>query len=333
MAVEVRGLRDWDEYERMLETVAAGFGHEVEAVRRRFERHPPYKLQATRVTIVDGFIASVVHVHELPVRGRAGAAWLMAGIGEVSSHPDYRHKGYATTAMRDAIAYMERVGCNFSMLGTGIAPFYERLGWRSYPRTYLTFDPEQVQLPVPSGVEGPEERFHPLPLPRGEGRGEGDIEVREVDWDADLPDLKRIYREYNRDKVGPLIRSDEYWREATSPRRRSGSSWIASRPGDPVAYLWGAAELRILELAYLDGEEYTARELLLHALRVARKESFKRVVLDEAISPQARELAREQPEGAVSRSESGNTMLRPVAAGFPVDFAPGELIYYGTDGF
>ena len=58
MAAEVRGLRGWEEYEEMLTVVAAGFGHEVEAVRRRFERHPPYQLENTRVTMVDGRIVS-----------------------------------------------------------------------------------------------------------------------------------------------------------------------------------------------------------------------------------------------------------------------------------
>jgi len=312
VSTEVRGLKNWDEYEQMLEAVAAGFGHDVEAVRPRFERHPPYKLEATRVVIVGDRIVSVVHVHELPVRGRNRQRWLMGGIGEVSTHPDHRRRGYATMAMRDPIAYMERVGCHFSMLGTGINAFYERLGWRTYLRTFLTFDPKQVALPDESA---------------------GDLKVQEIDWDQDLPALKRIYREYNRDKIGPFIRSEEYWREATSPHRRSGSSWVALRRGEPVAYLWGAAELRVLELPHLDGEEQAARALLLHALHVAKEESFKRVVLDASISPQARQVAREQPEGAVSQSENTNTMLRPVAPGFSIDFAPGELIYYATDGF
>lgn len=315
--VEVRGLKDWDEYEEMLTVVAAGFGQEVQAVRRRFERHPPYQLENTRGTIADGRIVSVVHVHALRVRGRDGETWLMGGIGEVCTPPDYRRRGYATMALEDSITLMERLGCDFSMLGTGSQSFYERLGWRTYPRTFLTFDPKKVALPE----EPP-----------------GDLEVREIDWESDPPALKRIYEEYNRDRVGPLVRSQEHWRDSTSRRRRSGSSWIALRTGAPVAYLWGAAQLRILELPHLDGEQAASGALLLHALRVGRKESFKQVVLDEAICPQASDLTGAQsygsvgPDEAVSRTENTNTMLRPVR-GFSIDFAPGELVYYGTDSF
>lgn len=312
MTVEVRGLKNWDEYEEMLRTVAAGFGHEVEAVRRRFERHPPYRLEDTRVTLLDGRIVSVVQVHPLRVRGRGGETWLMGGIGEVSTHPEHRGRGYATMALRDAIQHMERLGCHFSMLGTGIPAFYERLGWRTYPRTFLQFDPAGVVLPEESA---------------------GDLQVREVDWERDLSALRRIYEEYNRDKVGPLLRSPEYWREATSPRRRSGSSWVALRRGEPVAYLWGAAELRVLEVPHLMGESEAARALFLHALRTARQQAFKQVVVEAAVSAEVRRVAESQPAGAVSESVSTNLMLRPVAPGFSVDFAPGELIYYGTDGF
>ena len=312
MTVEVRGLKDWDEYEEMLQTVAAGFGHEVEAVRRRFERHPPYRLEDTRVTLVDGRIVSVVHVHRLRVRGRGGEAWLMGGIGEVATHPEHRRRGYATLALGDAIAHMERVGCQFSMLGTGLPALYRRLGWRAYPRRFLNFEPARVVLP-----EAPA----------------GGLRVREMDWEGDLPALQRIYREYNRDRVGPLIRSPEYWREAASPRRRSGSSWVALGRGEPVAYLWGAAELRVLEVPHLRGEAEAARALFLHALGTAREQSFRQVVVEAAVSAEACRAAEAQPAGAVSESVSTNTMLRPVAPGFSVDFAPGELIYYGTDGF
>ena len=312
MAVAVRGLKSRDEYEQMLAAVAAGFGHEVEAVRRRFERHPPYELGNTRVTIVDGRIVSVVHVHVLRVRGRKGETWVMGAVGEVSTPPEHRHHGYSTMALQDSIARMEGIGCDFSMLGTGIQAFYERLGWCRYPRDFITFDPAKVVLSE-EGTSG--------------------LEVREIDWHNDLSALQHIYEEHNRTKVGPLIRSEEYWREATSPRRRSGSSWVACGPGGPVAYLWGAAELRVLELPHLDGEEDAARALLHHALGVAREESFKQVVVEEAVCPQASETARAQSTEAVSRSVSENTMFRPVAPGFSIEFAPGELLYYGTDGF
>jgi GNAT superfamily N-acetyltransferase len=338
----VRGPRDGGEYEEMLTVVARGFGHPVDAVRRRFERHPPYKLEGSRVVFVDGRMVSVVHVHELQVRSRGGSLrlswdamprvsllpgatsaagaswpeeteppWLLGGVGEVATLPEHRHQGYATLALRDAIGYMEGLGCRFSMLFTGQQPFYERLGWRPYPIAYLTFDPQKTVLP----------------------KGRANVTIREMDWEPDLPALERIYQEYNRDKVGPLLRTEAYWREATSPRRRSGSSWTALRRKEPVAYLWGAAELRILELPHLPEEEAAARALLLHALRVAQKESFKQVVLSEPCVPIACELADRQPPGAVTRAVYRNMMLRPIAPGSSTDFAPGELVYYGTDSF
>ena len=311
MTAHVRGLQNRDEYEEMLTVVARGFGHPLDVVRRRFERHPPYKLEASRVVILEGRMVSVVHVHELRVRGRGGEVWLIGGVGEVATLPECRHQGYATLALTDAIAYMAGLGYQFSMLFTGQQPFYERLGWRPYPVAYLTFDPQKVVLP----------------------EAKAKVKVRETDWEQDLPALERIYGEYNRGKVGPLLRSEAYWREAASPRRRSGSSWTALRGREPVAYLWGAAELRILELPHLSGEEDAAQALLLHALGVARKESFKQVVLSEPCVPMAHELAERQPPGAVTRTTYRNMMLRPIALGFSTDFAPGEFVYYGTDNF
>jgi len=307
----VRGLQNRDEYEEMLTVVARGFGHPLEVVRRRFERHPPYKLEASRAVILEGRMVSVVHVHELRVRGRGGEVWLVGGVGEVATLPEHRHQGYATLALTDAIAYMAGLGYQFSMLFTGQQPFYERLGWRPYPVAYLTFDPQKVVLP----------------------EAKAKVKVRETDWEQDLPALKRIYGEYNRGKVGPLLRSEAYWREATSPRRRSGSSWTALRGRKPVACLWGAAELRILELPHLPGEEDAARALLLHALRVAREESFKQVVTSLTSAPMAGELAERQPPGAVTQAVYRNMMLRPIAPGFSTDFAPGEVVYYGADSF
>jgi predicted GNAT family N-acyltransferase len=60
----------------------------------------------------------------------------VGGIGGVKTHPASRGRGFATTAIRRALDFFYRQDVDFGLLvcESGLVPFYERLGWRSFPR-------------------------------------------------------------------------------------------------------------------------------------------------------------------------------------------------------
>ena len=59
----------------------------------------------------------------------------VGGIGGVKTHPAYRGRGFATTAIRMALDFFrERGDVDFGLLvcEPNLVPFYERLGWRTF---------------------------------------------------------------------------------------------------------------------------------------------------------------------------------------------------------
>ena len=106
--------------------------------RRYFERHlrddPHTDLKGIFVALIDDRIVSTVRVfvramyvngHEVPC----------GGIGEVSTHTDYRGRGLAEALLKRSVQYMQEQGMLLSPLHTSNAvPYYEKLGWTVVPR-------------------------------------------------------------------------------------------------------------------------------------------------------------------------------------------------------
>ena len=64
----------------------------------------------------------------------------VGGIGGVKTHPAFRGRGFATTAIQRALDYFREQGdVDFGLLvcEPGLVPFYERLGWRRFPGDLL----------------------------------------------------------------------------------------------------------------------------------------------------------------------------------------------------
>ena len=60
----------------------------------------------------------------------------VSGIGGVKTHPAFRGRGFATTAILRALDFFREQGdVDFGLLvcEPGLVPFYERLGWRRFP--------------------------------------------------------------------------------------------------------------------------------------------------------------------------------------------------------
>ena len=101
--------------------------------RRQTEHDSTFRWRHGRVVEVDGAVVGYLRIFDRRMWLR-GARLRAAGIGSVSTHPDYRRRGLATALLRDTLALLRREGYHLSFLGTEVAPsFYERLGWRIDP--------------------------------------------------------------------------------------------------------------------------------------------------------------------------------------------------------
>ncbi|RYG25432.1 GNAT family N-acetyltransferase [bacterium] len=79
----------------------------------------------------NGAIVSSVHVFMRQIRDRDSTPLKVGGIGSVSTHPDHRKHGHSGRLLQLAIEAMEREGCVWSFLGTGVNDHYARYGWRT----------------------------------------------------------------------------------------------------------------------------------------------------------------------------------------------------------
>jgi hypothetical protein len=73
----------------------------------------------------------------------------VGGIGGVKTHPAFRGRGFASTAVRRAQHFFHEQGdVDFGLLvcAPNLTPFYERLGWRMFPGNLLV---TQRQAAVP----------------------------------------------------------------------------------------------------------------------------------------------------------------------------------------
>ena len=89
-------------------------------------------LEYMRIVRVDGRV--VAHVPVAPREARAGGDGFTIGIiSPTVTHPDYRHRGYATACLRDCVRVMEERGWPVSVLWTQeqTFPFYQNSGWEA----------------------------------------------------------------------------------------------------------------------------------------------------------------------------------------------------------
>ena len=89
-------------------------------------------LEYMRIVRVDGRI--VAHVPVAPRGVRVGGDGFTAAIiSPTLSHPDYRHRGYATACLRDCVRIMEEREWPISVLWTQVQtfPFYQNSGWEA----------------------------------------------------------------------------------------------------------------------------------------------------------------------------------------------------------
>ncbi len=118
-------------------------------------------LEYMRIVRVDGRI--VAHVPVAPRGVRVGDdGFTVAIISPTLSHPDYRHRGYATVCLRDCVRIMEEREWPISVLWTQVQtfPFYQNSGWEAMsPQGYgyelVSGDAERFEDGIVREFKGP----------------------------------------------------------------------------------------------------------------------------------------------------------------------------------
>lgn len=241
--MEIRALRE-DEIEESIEHVCSVFG---KPGHRRFRCHltddSSFELEQARVCVEDGRIVSYVRVSDRPIH--IGCAVVrMGGIGAVSTHPEYRNRGYSTALLWDAVRYMERDGYDVSMLFTGIPTHYAEVGWATFPEHRFS-----VVAAEPPPVETT-------------------YAVRDFDESRDLDAVIEIYNVYNEERTGTMARPRQYWYDEHSRTLGVLPSWVVRHDGATVAYLRGSAT-HFGEVAYLPEHRAAVEEICARAMREA----------------------------------------------------------------
>ena len=190
---------------------------------------PGYKMEQTRLGLVDGRVVTVVQVFHRTM-WLEGQTAKVGAVGNVATAPEHRLKGYARAVLQDAIAYMQEQDYDLSMLFTGKPAVYSRLGWRPVPERVTTF------------ALGPD-----LPASTPGDR------ARQGDWDRDLEAVAAVYDGYNAGRTGAVLRTLDYWSASRLwlPNEDDGRFLVVERDGRIVAYARGDKSGRlIMEAGY-----------------------------------------------------------------------------------
>ncbi|MGB9876847.1 MAG: GNAT family N-acetyltransferase [bacterium] len=243
----IRGVRK-EEREQLLSLLKSAFPNtEIEWFPPYYDGDPYYKLEYTRVWEENGVLVSTVQIVKKILR-IGDQTILLGGIANVGTHPDHRGRGYATALLQDSIRLMNEEGYHLSLLFTGIQPFYERLGWREIPFPYL----HSSSLP---------QNISPQPNTREEK-------------DEDIPQIVRIYNEFNEERNLTVVRDEAYMRGWIWKWRHNQEVLVYEVDSQVLAYIRyskgaGTEPVFINEFGCLRGAEESFLPLLKEALRRA----------------------------------------------------------------
>jgi predicted N-acetyltransferase YhbS len=169
--------------------------------------------------IEDGAIVSSVHVFMRRIRDRDGVPLKVGGIGSVSTHSDHRKKGHSGRLLTLALEAMEREGCVWSFLGTGVNDHYARYGWRT------------VSTPELWGTI------------RGDVTGKAKLLTPD---NATLEAMTPLYEAASAKRPLATVRSDQAWRTAVRYRLSPERGFLLGTYSDErlvayvaVANFWG----------------------------------------------------------------------------------------------
>lgn len=234
----------------------------------------------------DGEIVASVHVFIRQIRGRDSVPMKVGGIGSVSTHPDHRKKGHSGRLLDMAIAEMEKAGCVWSYLGTGVNDHYARYGWKTISTNF------------------------PFGKLRSVLMGEGKL----IDPETSLDEMAALHSEFSAIQPMATIRTHQAWRTAVRYRidPERATTVGAHEDGRLVAYVvvhnsWGAWSLA--DAAYAPGFENTVAGMFVEAARVAREKGAEKLfsnlphdpVVDAAFAATVEEVIPGETRGMMAR--------------------------------
>ncbi|MGB1288270.1 MAG: GNAT family N-acetyltransferase [Aggregatilineales bacterium] len=174
---------------------------------------PGFDLADTRVAFLNGMPVALARVEKRALR--YGSVRLkVAGIGDVCTHPEYRHQGYSEIVVRDALAYATEIGAHLVLLRDP-GDYYQRYGFSSVLPDYalhyhaddiLTIPPPQVYRLRPALMD-------------------------------DLAELDYLYEQHWSGRVA-FSRSPALWRWRLQHNHIGRVMLVCNEQGDAEGYLW-----------------------------------------------------------------------------------------------
>ncbi|MCC6731367.1 MAG: GNAT family N-acetyltransferase [Chthonomonadales bacterium] len=289
MAVEIRAIRE-SEQEECLALWQTVFGDPRAYFERYFRGDAEYLPDYTLCALVDGRLASAAQIVRRVV-SLPGCTLTMGGIANVATLPGHRGRGLSTACLARAIETMRADAMDVSILFTGVAAFYARLGWEetSVPRMSAALDPHRLALSAPG----------PCPRPYARGDDEG---------------LRSLYASANGERPLTVRRGPPYWRDWIG--------WDAGRAPGRAMVIDSASQLRGYALSRARGESARVRELvargddldvmaalLADAAAAAASEGARTLRIEMPASAAAREAAR-RALGSVDVEDGRGPMVR-----------------------
>ena len=189
MSLEYRAVRDNDEEKaQCLDLWCAVFGDtNREYFARYFYGDTEWLPYYTQVAVLDERIVSSVSTVKRTV-ACGDFKLTMGGVANVSTYLEHRGKGYNLECLKRIIGIMEADAFDFTTLGTGIPPYYEKVGYELQKSTHL------------SGT-----------IADGFSLRESPYAVR-IATPEDRPRIQEIYEQYNEKRPIAVQRDESYWR-------------------------------------------------------------------------------------------------------------------------
>jgi ribosomal protein S18 acetylase RimI-like enzyme len=102
--------------------------------RWRYVKSPKFEPEMCQIAedIKKKKIIGAILVNLIEMRPFGQKTYLIGDINDVSTHPDYTKRGIASKLMKNAIEYMKKKGCDFSMLSTGLKGFARSKIYKKY---------------------------------------------------------------------------------------------------------------------------------------------------------------------------------------------------------
>ena len=229
--MEIRAVRE-NELQEMIDLQCRIFRPDGQ---ERFHQYihgdSSYRLDQTRVVLVDGRIVATLRVWDREMRV-GSTPMKMAGIGGVGTHPDHRRKGYAAAMMRDVSEWFGANGYQLGLLFTEIpCRYYAQFGWAGVPMQGFSI--------VPGRFDNAHDH-------------EGWTVERYKD-ERDLEQAVSLYAAYNQMQSGSIVRRRAHW--DTAPARiRDLLPTIVARRGDVLGgymtYHLAGPSAKVLEVAH-----------------------------------------------------------------------------------